>query len=61
MNKNNFTHQFFKTRIFACMIYGQFLPKSSSNLSFVFQDSRIWGLRGDKYKDLEPFSNLSYF
>ena len=39
-------HQFFKTRIIAFMTYGQFLIISSSNLRFVFPDSRVRGLHG---------------
>ena len=34
-------YQFFKTRRCAFMTYGQFPPKSSSNLIFVIRDSRV--------------------
>ena len=60
-------YQFFKTRICAFMTYGQFLPKSSSNLRFVIQDSRVRGPRLCPRGNLKPLnlgwqiSNLSYF
>ena len=59
-------YQFFKTRICAFMTYGQFLPKSSSNLRFVIRDSRVRGLSAGEAEHLEPLnlrwqiSNLSY-
>ena len=43
--KKNSLYQFFKTRICAFMTYGQFLPKSASNLMFVIPDSRVRGRR----------------
>ena len=43
--KKNLIYQFFKTRICAFMTYGQFLPKSTSNLMFVIPDSRVRGHR----------------
>ena len=60
-------YQFFKTRIYAFMIHGQFLPKSSSNWRFVIQDSRVWCLQPRPCQGLEPLnlgwqiSNLIYF
>ena len=45
-------YQFFKTRICAFMTYGQFPPKSSSNLRSVIRDSRVWGLREGEAEDL---------
>ena len=65
--KKILVYQFFKTRICAFMTYGQFPPKSSSNLRFVIRDSRVWGLCGCEAEDLKPLnlgwqiSNLSYF
>ena len=60
-------YQFFKTRICAFMTYGQFPPKSTSNLRSVIQDSRVRGFRAVASKHPEPLnlkrqiSNLSYF
>ena len=65
--KKNWLCQFFKTRICAFITYGQFSPKSSSNLRFVILDSRVRGPRLRPCKGLEPLnlgwqiSNLSYF
>ena len=42
------TNQFLKNGIFAFMTYCRFLPKSSSNIRFVVQDSRVWGLYGER-------------
>ena len=41
--EKNLIYQFLKTRICAFMTYGQFLPKSSSNLRFVVPDPRVRG------------------
>ena len=60
-------YQFFKTRIYAFMIHGQFLPKSNSNWRFVIQDSMVRGFGAGEVEGLEPLnlgwqiSNLSYF
>ena len=60
-------YQFFKTRICAFMTYGQFPPKSTSNLRSVIQDSRVRGFRAVASKHPEPLnlkwqiSNFSYF
>ena len=60
-------YQFFKTRICAFMTYGQFPPKSSSNLRFVVWDSRVRGASRPPRGSLEPLnlgwqiSNLRYF
>ena len=52
--KKNLLYQFFKTRICAFMTYGQFPPKSRSNLRFAVQDSRVWSLCWGKVEDLKP-------
>ena len=43
--KNILVYKFFKTRICAFMTYGQFPPKSTSKLIFVFPDSMVRGHR----------------
>ena len=66
-NEFFFIYQLFKGKLFALMIYGQFLPKNSSKLRFVVRDSRIRGLRGGAAEALGPLnlgqqiSILSYF
>ena len=55
-NEKILIYQFFKTRICAFMTYGQFLPKSSSNLTFVIQDLRVPGPRLRPREGLEPLN-----
>ena len=55
-NEKKILYQFFQTRLFAFMTYGQFPPKSSSKLRFVLQDSKIRGLRGGAAEALEPLN-----
>ena len=52
--KKNLIYQFFKIRISVFMTYGQFPPKSSSNLRFVIRDSRVRGPRLCHRKGLKP-------
>ena len=54
--EKNLIHQFFKTRICDFMTYGQFPPKSSSNLRFVIRDSRVRGLSVGKVECLKPLN-----
>ena len=54
--KKSLLYQFFKTRICAFMIYGQFAPKCSSNLRFVIRDSRVPGPRLHPCEGLEPLN-----
>ena len=49
-------YQFFKTRICAFMTYGQFPPKSSSNLRFVIRDSRVRDPQLRPREGLEPLN-----
>ena len=55
--KKKILYQFFKTRICAFMTYGQFLPKSISNLRFVIRDSRVQGLSAGEAEHLEPLNH----
>ena len=52
--KKIFIYQLFKKKPFAFMTYGRFLPKNSSKLRFVIQDSRVRGLRGAQPRLLNP-------
>ena len=57
-NKKILLYQFFKTRIWAFMTYGQFLPKNGSNFRSVIRNSRIWDPRLRPAKASNPW--ISY-
>ena len=54
--KKDILYQLFKTRIYAFMTYGQFQPKTSSNLKFVIRDSRVRDAQPRPRKGLEPLN-----
>ena len=56
LKEKKIIYQILKRKSFAFKTYGQFLPKNSSKLTFVIQNSRFRGLRGSTAEALKPLN-----